>query len=73
MWGIRCSRGCAAASAGAGWRRPEVVEHEVANVAAELLAGHEVDHGVLPGENPVRAPRTAGAQEALGHDHQGHR
>src|SRR4029077_17477657 len=33
--------------------RAEVAEHEVANLAAEFLAGHEVDHGVLTGEEPA--------------------
>src|SRR6266566_7160718 len=51
--GIRRSRGCAPSSARAGSRRPEVVEHEVGNLMAELLAGHEVDHGVIPGEDPA--------------------
>jgi hypothetical protein len=30
-----------------------VTEHEAANVVAKLLAGHEVDHGALPGEEPA--------------------
>jgi len=43
----------AALSARARWRRPEVAEHELGDLAAELLAGYQVDHGVLPGENPA--------------------
>ena len=53
MWeDIRRSRGCGF-SARARWRRPEVAEHELGDLAAELLAGHQVDHGVLPGEDPA--------------------
>jgi hypothetical protein len=53
MWGSHPrSHGCACLAC-VGWRRAEVVEHEVADVAAELLPGHEVDHGVLPGEKPA--------------------
>jgi hypothetical protein len=47
----------AALSARARWRRPEVAEHELGDLAAELLAGHQVDHGVLAGEEPWAAPR----------------
>src|SRR6266705_1126135 len=62
MWGhIRRSRGCGLCSAQADWRWP---------VAAELLAGHEVDHGVLTGEEPAER-RLAGcrleAAEGPGH------
>ena len=38
--GIRRSRGRAPTSARVGWCRPEVVEHEVGDVAAKLLAGY---------------------------------
>jgi hypothetical protein len=62
--GIRRSRGRAPASARAGWRRPEAVEHEVGDVAAELLTGHEVDHGVLPGEDPAECGLVGGGLEA---------
>jgi hypothetical protein len=30
-----------------------VAEHEVTTMAAELPAGHKVDHGVLTGEDPA--------------------
>ena len=62
--GIRRSRGRAPTSARVGWRRPEVVEHEVGDVVAELLAGHEVDHGVLPGEDPAECGLVGGGLEA---------
>src|SRR5580693_2323749 len=45
--------GSAPFSARAGWRRPEVAEHEVASIAAGLPAGHKVGHGVLTGEDPA--------------------
>src|SRR6185437_17034214 len=51
-------------SARVGWRRPEVVEHEAGHVVAELLAGHEVDHGVLPGEDPAERGLVGGGLEA---------
>jgi hypothetical protein len=62
--GIRRSRGRAPTSARVGWRRPEVVEHEAGHVAAELLAGHEVDHGVLTGEDPAEGGFVGGGLEA---------
>ena len=62
--GIRRSRSRAPTSARAGGRRPEVVEHELGDVTAELLAGHEVDDGVLPGEDPAECGLVGGGLEA---------
>ena len=59
--GIRRSRVRAPTSARVGWRRPEVVEHEAGHVAAELLAGHEVDHGVRPAKIRLRVASLAAA------------
>src|SRR5580700_5115266 len=61
---IRRSRGRAPTSARADWRRPEVVEHEAGDAVAELLAGHEVDDGVLPGEDPAECGLVGGGLEA---------
>ena len=62
--GIRRSRGRARTSARVGWRRPEVAEHEAGHAVAELLAGHEVDHGVLTGEDPAEGGFVGGGLEA---------
>src|SRR5260221_5357548 len=47
------------------WSRPQVAEHELGHLAAELLAGHEVDHGVLPGEEPAECCLVGGRLEAV--------
>src|SRR6478672_12338294 len=51
-------------SAGAVWHRPQVAEVELGHLAAEVLAGHEVDHGVLTGEDPAEGGLVGGGLEA---------
>src|SRR5690242_18437838 len=54
-----------ASSAGASWRRPQVAEVELSHLAAEVLAGDEVDHGVLAGEDPAEGGLVGGGLEAV--------
>src|SRR6266516_6056489 len=51
-------------SACAVWRGPQVGEVELGHVVAEVLAGHEVDHGVLAGEEPAEGCLAGGGLEA---------
>src|SRR5689334_24457289 len=51
-------------SAGAVWRRPQLVERELGHLVPEALAGHEVDHGVLAGEEPAEGCLVGGGLEA---------
>jgi hypothetical protein len=49
-----------------------VAEHEAASMAAELPAGHKVDHGVLTGEDPAKRCLAGCRHDAAeGPDHAG--
>jgi len=51
-------------SAGAVWRGAQVAEVELGHLVAEVLAGYEVDHGVLAGEEPAEGGLVGGGLEA---------